>query len=280
MKMPAQILFAACCLISSCTPAPEYTETPPIKINPSASLTAINPSEKIIPILPVNSSWQIQYSGEIEPILDVDIYNLDLFDTDSSIIAQLHERGIFVMCYFSGGSFEDWRRDASQFPQAILGKDLKGWPGEKWLDIRQIEILKPIMTARLKIALQKNCDGVDPDNVNGYENDTGFPLTYEDQLSFNIFLANAAHERGLAIGLKNDLAQIPDLLRYFDWALNEECFSFNECQMLLPFIQAGKPVFVIEYETKAEDFCPQANKLNFNALQKHWELDAFRIPCN
>ena len=50
--------------------------------------------------------------------------------------------------------------------------------------------------------------------------------------------------------------------------------------MLLTLIQAGKPVFVIEYETNEEDFCPQANKLNFNALQKHWELDAFRIPCN
>ena len=125
---------------------------------------------------------------------------------------------------------------------------------------------------------QKDCDGVDPDNVNGYENDTGFLLSPEDQLNFNIFLANAAHERGLAVGLKNDLAQIPELLPYFDWALNEECFSYNECLMLLPFIQAGKPVFVIEYEPMAEEFCSQANELNFNALQKNWELDAFRIP--
>lgn len=277
--MTGQILFAACFLIGSCAPAIENTEKPPIIINSPSPLTAKNPNEQIIPTLPVINSWQVQYSGKLEPILDVEIYNLDLFDTDSSIIAQLHERGIFVMCYFSGGSFEKWRTDASLFSQTILGKDLKGWPGEKWLDIRQIELLKPIMSARLEIASQKDCDGVDPDNINGYENDTGFPLTYDDQLSFNIFLANAAHEHGLAIGLKNDLAQISDLLSYFDWALNEECFSFNECQMLLPFIKAGKPVFVIEYETNAKDFCPQANKLNINALQKHWDLDAFRISC-
>jgi len=253
-------------------PAPEQKIASPNTHNPS---TATN----TIPSLPVNAAWQIQYTGKIDLTLDVDVYNLDLFDIDPAAISQLHERGIFVMCYFSAGSFEDWRIDAGQFPPGVLGKDMEGWPGEKWLDIRQIEILKPIMETRLNLTEQKGCDGVDPDNVNGFENNTGFPITYEDQLNFNIFLANAAHKRGLAIGLKNDLTQIPDLLPYFDWVLNEECFSYNECQALLPFVRAGKPVFVIEYETKAEIFCPKSNELNFNSLQKNRELDAFRIPC-
>ena len=280
MKKIAEILLLISWLSASCAPAR--------RINTPVPMATINPTQQANSSLPMKATWQIQYTGEINLTLDVDVYNLDLFDTDSAAISQLHtcpggrcqgKRGIFVMCYFSAGSFEDWRTDASQFPQEVLGKDMQGWPGEKWLDIHQIEMLKPVMESRLDIANQKDCDGVDPDNVNGYENDTGFPLTYEDQLNFNIFLANAAHERGLAIGLKNDLAQIPELLPYFDWALNEECFSYNECLMLLPFIQAGKPVFVIEYEPMAEEFCSQANELNFNALQKNWELDAFRIPC-
>jgi hypothetical protein len=259
-------------LIVSCMPTPDEKAEPVYPFTSPAMTQTIRP-------LPVIAAWQIQYTGQIDLTLDVDVYNLDLFDTDVTAIAQLHKRSIFVMCYFSAGSFEDWRADASQFPPGVLGKDLQGWAGEKWLDIRQIALLKPIIESRLDLANQKGCDGVDPDNVNGYENDTGFSLTYEDQLNFNIFLANAAHERGLGIGLKNDLAQIPDLLSYFDWELNEECFSYNECQALLPFIQAGKPVFVIEYETAAEKFCPQANELNFNAQQKNRELDAFRIPC-
>ena len=259
-------------LIVSCRPTLEHetiSTTSPIPIATTKTTRS----------LPVNATWQIQYTDNIDLTLDVEIYNLDLFDVDSTTISQLHERGIFVMCYFSAGSFEDWRIDTHQFPIEVLGKGMEGWPGERWLDIRRIELLKPVMESRLDLAAQKDCDGVDPDNVNGFENDTGFPLTYKDQLNFNTFLANAAHERGLAIGLKNDLSQIPDLLPYFDWELNEECFSYNECQVLLPFIQAGKPVFVIEYEISAEEFCPQANKFNFNALQKNRSLDAFRIPC-
>jgi hypothetical protein len=92
-------------------------------------------------------------------------------------------------------------------------------------------------------------------------------------------VAQAAHQRGLRVGLKNDLEQIPALLPYFDWIINEECFSFGECDQLLPFVQAGKPVFVIEYELMPSDFCPQALQMNFNALRKNWELDAYRVDC-
>ena len=115
--------------------------------------------------------------------------------------------------------------------------------------------------------------------MDGYANATGFPLVAEDQLAYNIFLATAAHQMGLGIGLKNDLEQIPALVSHFDWALNEECFTYGECDLLLPFIQAGKPVFVIEYQLAPEAFCPQANNLQFNAIQKNRDLDAFRFPC-
>jgi hypothetical protein len=274
MKKIAGILLLILFTSNSCAPAPNHTDAPVFQQTPS--VTDINSP---VPALPIHADWQIQYTGEIDPTLDVDVYNLDLADTNSGIISQLHERGIFVMCYFSAGSFEDWRIDANQFPREVLGKDMQGWPGEKWLDIRQIEKLKPIMESRLNLAVEKDCDGVDPDNVNGYANDTGFPLTGADQIAFNTFLAEAAHQRGLKIGLKNDLEQIPELLPYFDWELNEECFSFNECELLLPFVHAGKPVFVIEYETSTEEFCPQAKELKLNALQKNLELDAFRITC-
>jgi len=230
-------------------------------------------------VLPLKVSWQIQYTGVIDVDLNVEMFNLDLFDTPPDIIETLHQRGIFVMCYFSAGSYEDWRPDASRFPSEILGKEMMGWLGERWLDIRRLDVLAPVMEARLELAVQKGCDGVDPDNVNGYVNDSGFPLTYEDQLAYNIFLAQAAHARGLAIGLKNDLAQIPDLLPYFDWMLNEECFTFQECDQLLPFVRSGKPVFVIEYQLPPQAFCSQANQMSLNALHKNLELDAYRTDC-
>lgn len=230
-------------------------------------------------VLPPIVSWQIQYTGEIDLNLDVEVYNLDLFDTSPSAIQQLHQRHIFVMCYFSAGSYEDWRPDASQFPPVVLGNNMEGWQGEKWLDIRRIDLLAPIMNARLDQVVQKRCDGVDPDNVNGYENDSGFPLTAEDQLTYNRFLSAAARQRGLAVGLKNDLNQIDKLVTDFDWIINEECFTYQECHLLNPFKQAGKPVFVIEYDLIPQAFCPQAVQMGFNALHKNWELDAYRVDC-
>lgn len=224
-------------------------------------------------------SWQIQYSDTLDTSLDVQVYDIDLVDTPQSVIDALHADGRKVICYFSAGSWENWRSDAGDFPTSVLGNPLEDWPDEKWLDIRQVDLLAPIMRARLDLAVSKHCDGVDPDNVDGYANDTGFPLTADDQLTYNRFLSAEAHARGLAIGLKNDLGQISDLLADFDWALNEECFSYNECNLLTPFIQANKPVFGVEYDLDTADFCPQANAMNFDFLKKHWSLDAWRVAC-
>lgn len=100
--------------------------------------------------------WQVQYTGAVDTSLDVDVYNLDLFDTPKSVIDNLHSQGKKVICYFSAGSFEDWRPDAQQFPSEVKGQNLDGWPGEKWLDIRRLDILLPIMEARMDMAVQKN----------------------------------------------------------------------------------------------------------------------------
>jgi hypothetical protein len=154
-----------------------------------------------------------------------------------------------------------------------------GWPGESWVDIRQVEQLAPIMDARMDLCRAKGFDGIEWDNVDGYSNDTGFPLTAADQLRYNRLLASHAHARGLSVGLKNDLAQIPALVGVFDWALNEECFAENECDRLLPFIAAGKAVFNVEYDLPAELVCPRARRLQFSTLIKDRRLDAKRRAC-
>lgn len=225
------------------------------------------------------TTWQWQLSGTIDTSLDVAMYDIDLFDTPQSTIDTLHQDGRIVICYFSAGSYEDWRPDEADFPASVRGNPLDDWPGESWLDIRQIDTISLIMGARLDLAVQKKCDGVEPDNVTGYSNDTGFPLTSADQLVYNIWLANAAHDRGLSIGLKNDLDQIPELLPYFDWALNEQCYEYDECDLLLPFVQADKAVFGVEYEGQLAVFCPQANAAQFSWLLKDWDLGSEFAAC-
>jgi hypothetical protein len=272
MKRSMKTTFSFCCIYvlaaligchaASSSSAPE--QTPPC-------------SGKGFPF--PGTSWQWQLSGAIDTSLNVNMYDIDLFETPQHIIDELHAQGRVVVCYFSAGSWENWRPDASQFPATVLGNALEGWPDEKWLDIRQFDLLTPLIQARLDLAVQKKCDGVEPDNVEGYNNDSGFPLTYQDQLAYNIWLAKQAHTRNLSVGLKNDLEQIKDLVSYFDWALNEQCFQYDECEALLPFVKACKAVFGVEYEGTPGALCPKANALNFDWLYKHMDLDAWRQAC-
>ncbi|HLC15899.1 MAG TPA: endo alpha-1,4 polygalactosaminidase, partial [Thermodesulfovibrionia bacterium] len=223
------------------------------------------------------TSWQLQLNGTIDTTFDVKMYDIDLFDTPESTIAFLKSQGRKVICYFSAGSYEDWRPDANQFPGYLIGKPLSGWPHEWWLDIRWFPVdgpLSRIMLARLDLAVAKGCDGVDPDNVNAYTNKSGFLLEYQDQLEYNIWLANEAHKRGLAVALKNDLNQVAELEPYFDFSVNEQCFQYEECELLLPFVDNNKAVFGVEYENKKEDFCEQANSMNFDFLIKDYDLNA------
>lgn len=226
----------------------------------------------------ISTPWQWQITGTVDQTVPVTMYDIDLFDNSAAVVASLHAQGRKVVCYMSAGTWENWRPDASSFPASVLGKG-NGWAGEKWLDIRQIDVLAPIMEARMDMCVQKGFDGIEPDNVDGYANKSGFPLTAQDQIAYNTWLANAAHARGLSVGLKNDLDQVPQLVGLFDWALNEQCFEYNECDLLTPFIKAGKAVFEVEYNLNTSKFCSKAVSLQFNAMKKNLDLDAPRDAC-
>lgn len=227
---------------------------------------------------PPVTSWQLQLQGRIKETVPATLYDVDLFDTSTATIGRLHAAGRKVTCYFSAGSFEDWRSDAALFPEAVKGLG-NGWPGERWLDVRRLDLLGPIMLARLDLCRQKGFDSADPDNVDAFTNVTGFPLTSADQLAYNVFLANAAHARGLSVALKNDMDQAPTLVSYFDWTLNEQCFQFKECATLAPFVNAGKAVMNVEYKGTVRKICPTANALGFNTLKKPKNLKAGRKAC-
>jgi hypothetical protein len=226
-----------------------------------------------------NTSWQWQLKGTLNTKYNVDMYDIDLFDNSKEAIKSLQNKGIKVICYFSAGSYENWRIDKDDFPNEVLGNTLEGWEDEKWLDISKIDLLVPIMEARLDLAVEKGCNGVEPDNVDGYLNDNGFSLTSQDQLNYNKWFAEEAHKRGLTVGLKNDLDQIPELVNYFDFALNEQCFEYDECETLLPFIEKGKAVFGVEYDLQPAEFCSKANDFNFDWLRMEYDLDGGRIAC-
>ncbi|GAA3869457.1 endo alpha-1,4 polygalactosaminidase [Streptomyces sedi] len=222
--------------------------------------------------------WQWQLTGPLDLELPVPVYDIDAFESGADDVAALHERDVRVICYVNAGAWEDFRPDADAFPEELLGEG-NGWPGERWLDIRALDTLRPLLAERFDLCVEKGFDAVEPDLLDGYQNDTGFPLTADDQLAFNRMVAELAHERGLAVGLKNDLDQIPELVDEFDFAVNEECAAHDECELLTPFIEADKPVFHVEYELSAEEFCPDTTRLGLSSLAKNWDLDAWRETC-
>ena len=225
------------------------------------------------------TSWQWQISGTIDTTVDAKVFDIDLFDSSDATIADLHGKGRKVICYFDT-AYEPGRPDSSRFTAAVLGNPIKGWPGQRWDDIRS-DVVKSIMTDRMDLAVKKHCDAVEPDDVDGYANDPGFPLTAADTLVFLRFLSKEAHARGLAVGLKNDLDQVTDVVADFDFAVNEECFKFSECDRLKPFIAARKSVFQTEYgaESLKATICPKSIALDFDTLIKNLALDAWRVSC-
>ncbi len=235
----------------------------------------------------IDTTWHWQLNGELNSSYGVDVYDIDLFDTPKETIDRLHRDGKRIICYFSAGSFENWRVDSYKFPYDTLGEELDGWDGERWLDIRDRRV-REIMRSRLDLAKSKGCDAVEPDNMDGYTNSTGFNLTYQDQLKYNIFIADEVHKRGLSVALKNDFEQIEELEPYFDFAVSESCFEYGECSQLIPFIESSKAVFEVEYGEEyisdieaRDDLCERSRELNFQTLILPIELDgSFRYSCN
>ncbi|MGE7386563.1 endo alpha-1,4 polygalactosaminidase [Streptomyces sp. NPDC004126] len=258
---------------AACTAEPDDdSETPA----PGPSWPAQKPGERWQPR--PGTPWQWQLTGKLDTSVDVPVYDVDGFNTTKEQVAALKEQGRRTICYISTGAWEDFRPDAADFPDSLLGKG-NGWEGERWLDIRRTAELEPLMAKRFDMCRDKGFDAVEPDNMDAYRNDSGFPLTADDQLGFNRLIAKLAHDRGMAAGLKNDLDQIPQLVGDYDFAVNEQCAQYDECETLTPFIKAGKAVFHVEYELRTNRFCNQSRRLQLSSLEKKQDLGAWRKTC-
>lgn len=223
---------------------------------------------------PSAAAWQWQLQGKIDTSVDAGVYEVDGFEVGARTVARLHRLGRKAICYLDVGSWESYRPDAKRFPKAVLGRAYEGYPDERWLDVRRIDLLAPILRKRFDLCRRKGFDAVEPDNVAGFENATGFPLSAGDQLRFNRWVAREVRQRGMAVALKNDPGQVSQLLSSFDFAVVEECFAYDECGRFSPFVAAGKRVFVAEYEEPLAAICSEAERLRFSAIRKDPDLFA------
>jgi hypothetical protein len=209
---------------------------------------------------------------------------------NAAAVSAIHSNGARAICYVDAGTAESFRPDYQDYVNfnnqtggALFGKPVGGFRNEYWLNINndkgQRDFILSEVGKRVDRCVADGFDAVEFDNVDAYQNKTGLTISSDTQLLFDSSLANLAHSKGLTVGLKNDLGQLTDLKPYFDFAINEQCFQYKECNYPPPglpdWTASGKAVFNVEYRSQSLN-CSQAATWSINSILK--TVDLFDVP--
>jgi len=264
---------------------PELISNDNFKVNTLAASNNINFNgvtyqKELGPLqIPLLTPFYTQLTGTLNFNTGAKVYIVDLFETSIETIAFLKSKNISVVCNFSAGTVETWNADYSEFPSESIGNPINS-SSEKYIDIRNTQV-RLIMLKRLDLARAKGCLGVDMDNMDGYGNKTGFPITPQLQIEYNSILAYAAHDRRLFAGFHNAAEIVPTLVNSYDFAYVEECFSYNECESYKAFTDNNKPTFVTEYKSLSSPLCQLAETLGISLSSHDPKLDgSFYESCS
>jgi Glycoside-hydrolase family GH114 len=192
---------------------------------------------------PMRWDWQI---GRVTPLQRtgdraVDIYDLDGFLTTRAEVHAIHTTWQAstlphpkAICYLDL-AWEDYRPDASpaprgMFPAATLGKVYFGYPQERWVDFRQLNQLKPMLTERVAMCARKGFDAVELDDIEvSPPSTTGFFLSAGDAQNYLAYAFNLVHSYGMTVLWKNAPGLARWGVKYTDGAIIEECYLYREC---------------------------------------------------
>ncbi len=197
-------------------------------------------------------------------------------------IRRLKRRGTYLICYVSVGTWENWRSDRDRFPRAIIGRTYGDWPDERFLDIRQLDVLVPVMRDRFRRCRNLGFDAVEADNMDAYDNPSGFPLTADDAVRYARALAAEAHALGLAMAQKNVPELSVRLVDILDFAITEGCFRDGWCHRMRPWLMRRRPVLDAEYRDDLPDMrraCRDARRLGISLILKDRDLTRWRKTC-
>ncbi|NUR93284.1 MAG: endo alpha-1,4 polygalactosaminidase [Nonomuraea sp.] len=235
-------------------------------------------------------------------VFDIDLYvdegvSGNDHTVNTAAVRAIHARGGHAVCYVDAGGIEKFRpdyREAVAWDAAhgrrLIGKPYPGFPDESYANINndagQRDFMLRRMDRRVAACARAGFDAVEFDVVNAHEDGrktTGWAISAATQLTYNRALAAMAHRRGLSAALKNDLSQIPDLVRDFDFAVNEQCVQYGECGEYAPFLRAGKAVLQVEYTMKggsdtASSRCATANRLKLSSIHKNRDATLYSRP--
>jgi len=230
----------------------------------------------------VGDSWDWQLTEPADLNRSVQVLDLHPDLVTPEDIAELRNKGIKTICYVSVGTLERQSHDRGSFPQEVVGKTYGDWPDEKFLDIRRLDILLPLMTARFETCKGMGFDAIEPDNMDVHDNDSGFPVTAGHTIAYVRLLAATARGMGLEIGQKNVPDLTGDLVDTFDFAIAESCYQDRSCKSYYAYFEAGKPVFDAEYTDRPIHFskaCEIGRKYGISMILKDRDLTAPALWC-
>ena len=72
------------------------------------------------------------------------------------------------------GRGEPFREDAATLPDAAIDESVDGFEEERWVDVGRVPV-RNLVVQRFAVASERGCDGVEPDNVDGYAKTPGSP---------------------------------------------------------------------------------------------------------
>ena len=226
--------------------------------------------------------WDWQLSEPIRAPRSIDIFDTDPDSTNKRTIQRLNARGVYTICYVSVGTLEDYRDDQHAFPASVIGRTYGDWPDERFLDVRQLDVLLPLMQARFQRCKDMGFQAIEPDNMDVYDNASGFNISRRDGLRYIRALADLAHGMGLEIGQKNVPELTPDLVEVMDFVITEGCYIDGWCQEVFAYIRANKPVLAAEYTDTRIDWpsaCAFAQAHNYSMILKDRDLNAGLQSC-
>lgn len=232
--------------------------------------------------LSITDSWYWQLDGDIDLDKQADIFDIDPYNTSPYHIRYLKAHNKFIVCYFSAGTYENWRYDKGKFPGDVVGKTLRDWPDERWLNITRFNQFKGIIENRITQLRQLGCNAIEADNIDVYNNDSGFNVTKKDAIKYIKWLSTYTHNQGMLFALKNGSDIVRDSEPYVDLAIVEECQKYNECNAYIPLIKKGKKVLAVEYDVpnaKVLSVCREFKKLDFIGGISCYDLNGCFTPC-
>jgi hypothetical protein len=238
-----------------------------------------------------SDTFQWDLEEPVDTSVPATVYDIDWENNSASVVQTLHSLNRHVVCYVDVGTWESYRSDAKDYPPSILGKKLPGYPQERFVDIRALDKLGPILQKRFETCKTKGFDAVEPDNMDTYtykptEKKTGFPLTAKDEIAFITWFVVQVHGLGMSILQKNDPGQTDQVQNQFDFALLEQCAQYGFCKRYELYHASSRAVFDTEYypHTSISEFqnndCPIEQQLGYYLILKKLSLNPWIVTCS